>query len=151
MKKLAILLLLVAAASCRRQVVVASPPPSDPNAPGAATPREAVQRFMSAAKAQDLQAMAIIWGTSAGPARGTMGQQEIEQREVIMMGCLKHDSYRTGAESPASGGERVVAVEIKFRDLTRTTNFYATPGPSNRWYVRTFDLESVRDICVRRA
>ena len=151
MKKLAILLLFVAVASCGRQVVVTSPPPSDPNAPGAASPREAVQRFMTAVKAQDLQALSMIWGTSAGPARGTMGQQEIEQREVIMMGCLKHDSYRLGSDSPASAGERVLAVEVKFRDLTRSTNFYATPGPSKRWYVRTFDMESVRDICVRRA
>jgi hypothetical protein len=150
-KKLAILLLVVAAASCRRQVVVASVPPGDPNAPGAATPREAAQRFMSAAKAQDLQAMSMIWGTSAGPARATMGQQEIEQREVVMIGCLKHDTYRVVSEGPAASRERVLAVEIKFKDLTRSTNFYATPGPSNRWFVRTFDLESLRDICVRRA
>jgi hypothetical protein len=150
-KKLAILLLLVAATSCRRQVVVTSPPPSDPNAPGAATPREAVQRFMSAAKAQDLQAMSIIWGTSAGPARSTMGQQEIEQREVVMMGCLKHDDFRIASEGPAANRERVLGVDVRFRDLTRSTNFYATPGPSNRWFVRSFDMESLRDICVRKA
>jgi hypothetical protein len=106
---------------------------------------------MSAAKAQDLQAMSMIWGSSAGPVRSTMGQQEIEQREVILIGCLKHDSYRVVSDNPAAGGERQLPVELKFKELTRSTNFYITPGPSNRWYVRTFDLESVRDICVRRS
>jgi hypothetical protein len=149
-KKLAILVLLAASAmSCRRQVAVA-PPPVDANVAGGATAREAVQKFMAAAKAQDLQAMSTVWGTSAGPARGTMGQQEIEQREVIMMGCLKHDSYRVTSEGPAANRERIVGVEVRFKELTRPTNFYTTPGPSNRWFVRTFDLESLRDICVRK-
>jgi hypothetical protein len=150
-KKLAILLLLVAASSCRRQVVVTSPPAGDANVPGAATPREAVQRFMAAAKAQDLQAMSMIWGTTAGSARSTMAQQEIEQREVIMIGCLKYDTYRITAEGPAANAERVIAVELKYKDLTRSTNFYVTQGPSKRWYVRAFDLDSVRDICVRKS
>jgi hypothetical protein len=126
-------------------------PPVDTNVSGAANPREAVQRFMAAAKAQDLQAMSMIWGSSAGPVRSTMGQQEIEQREVILIGCLKHDSYRILPDSPAAGGERVIPVELKYRDLTRQTNFHAVSGPAKRWYVRTFDLESLRDICVRKA
>src|SRR3954468_22866244 len=60
-KKLAVVLLLVAA-SCRRTVTVASPPTA--GQPGAVSPRAAIAKFMASAKAQDLQAMALIWGSA---------------------------------------------------------------------------------------
>ena len=147
MKKLAIVGLLVVAA-CQRPVSVGTA--ANPNAPGAATPREAVQKFLAAAKAQDLQAMSNIWGTSAGPARSTMGREELEQREIILLCYLKHDSYKISSESPAANGERVFSVETTYRDLTRSANFFATPGPANRWYLRTFETEKLTDICQRR-
>lgn len=147
MKKLAILCLLVAAA-CQRQVNVGTTP--SPSAPGGATPREAVQKFLAAAKAQDLQAMSNVWGTSAGPARSTMGREELEQREIILLCYLKHDSYRIAGESPAANGERVFSVDLTFRDLTRSANFFATPGPADRWYLRHFESERLTDICQRR-
>jgi hypothetical protein len=146
-KKLAIVLLLVVAA-CQRKVVVGTAPSS--NDPGGATPREAVTRFMAAAKAQDLQAFANVWGTSAGPARATLAAQELEQREIILMCYLKHDSYRVVSESPATNNERVFAIETRYQDLTRIANFFATAGPANRWYVRTFENEKLNDICQRR-
>lgn len=148
MKKLAIVVLLVLV-GCRRQVQVGSPPGA--NTPGAATARDALQVFMAAVKAQDIQAMANIWGTSSGPARSTMDKDELEKREIIMMTCLKHDSYHVLGEAPAPGGERVMAAEILYQGLTRSTNFTATRGPNDRWYVRTLELEPLRDICAKRS
>ena len=147
MKKLAIVGLLVVAA-CTRQVSVGTA--ANPNMPGGATAREAVQKFLVAAKAQDLQAMSNVWGTSAGPARSTMDQQVLEQREIILLCYLKHDSYRIASEAPATDGERVFEVETKYKDLTRSANFFATPGPAGRWYLRAFDSEKLTDICQRR-
>jgi hypothetical protein len=147
-KKLAIVLLF-ALASCRRQVQVGSPPAA--NAPGASSPREALQRFMTAAKAQDIQAMSNVWGTSQGPARSTMEKDELEKREIIMMTCLKHDSYRVLGEAPAPAGERVMAVEVKFKGLTPSTNFTSVRGPSERWYIRTLELEPLGEICATKA
>lgn len=146
-KKLAIVGLLVVAA-CTRPVSVGTA--ANPNAPGAATPREAVQKFLAAGKAQDLQAMSSIWGTSAGPARSTMEQEELEQREIILLCFLKHDSYKIASESPASNGERVFNVEMTYKDMTRAANFFATPGPAGRWYLRAFENEKLTDICQRR-
>jgi hypothetical protein len=146
-KKLAIVVLIVAVA-CRRQVVVGSPP--GVNTPGGATPREALQLFMTAAKSQDIQAFSNVWGSSAGPARSTLDRDEVEKRAIIMMACLKHDSYQVLGEAPASAGERVMAVEIKFRALTRPTNFTAAPGPASRWFIRTLELEPLNDICPKR-
>ena len=147
MKKLAIVGMFVVAA-CTRPVSVGTA--GNPNAPGGATAREAVQKFLAAAKAQDLQAMSNVWGTSAGPARTTMEREELEQREIILLCYLKHDSYKLGSESPAANGERVFDVEMTYKDVTRTANFFATPGPAGRWYLRAFDNEKLTDICQRR-
>lgn len=147
MKKLAIVLLLVSA-GCHRKVVVGSPP--NPNEPGAATPRDAVARFLATAKAQDLQAMALIWGSPQGPIRDTRSRDEIEQREVILMCHLKHDSYRVLSDAPAVNNERVLGVELKYRDLTRLSNFTVGKGPTDRWYVFRFEMDPLREICARR-
>ena len=148
MKKLAIVLLLVVAGCQKRPVVVTTAP--NANDPGAATPREAVVRFMASAKAQDLQAFANIWGTSAGPARSTMAADELEKREIIMLCYLKHDSYRVLSEMPGENQERVFNVESKYQDLTRAANYFVTRGPANRWYVRQVDIERLNDVCARR-
>lgn len=154
MKQVALVLLLVSAASCRREVAVGSPAPAPPPAaaaagPGAATPTEAVQRFMAAVTAQDLDALSLIWGTSSGPVRSTMQRQEWEQREVIIIKCLKHETYRVQNEIPAAGGERVLAVQLKFRDLTPTTNFTTTRDRTGRWYVKVVEMEPVSQLCAR--
>jgi hypothetical protein len=146
-KKLAIVGLLVVAA-CTRPVSVGTA--ANPNTPGGATALEALQKFLAAAKAQDLQAMSIVWGTSEGSARSRMDRQELEQREIILLCYLKHDSYKVVSESPATNRERVFDVEITYRDLTRSANFFATLGPVGRWYLRTFDNEKLTDICQRR-
>ena len=106
---------------------------------------------MAAAKSENLDALSFVWGDQRGPARSTMSREQWEQREVIMMGCLKHDSYRVIAESPAAGGERMMTVELKFRDLTRSSNFYAVPGPDQRWFLKSFDIDPLMAICQRRA
>jgi hypothetical protein len=147
LKKLAIVLLLVAA-GCRRTVVVGSA--TTVNDPGAPTPREAVDRFMAAASAQDLQAMSLVWGTAAGPTISTMDKEERDKREIIMLCFLKHDRYQILGEAPGPEGERVFAMEVTFKGLTRSTTFKSVRGPSNRWYVREFDNNALRDICAKR-
>jgi hypothetical protein len=151
-KRVAIVALLVVAASCQRQVSVGSPPPAAvPGAPGAASPMEAVQKFMAAVKIQDLDALSLVWGTTSGPVRSTMKREEWEMREVTIIGCLKHESYAIKSEGPAAGGERVLAVELKFQDLTPTTNFTTTRDGNGRWYVMAVEMDPVRQVCARRA
>ena len=145
MRKLAIVLLLVV--GCRRQVVVGSS--TNPNAPGAATPREAVQMFMTSAKAQDIQAMSNIWGTSSGPARSTMDKEQMEMRLVYMMRCLRHDAYTIMTETPAAGGDRVYALQVKRGTLTPVANFTSTLG-NGRWYIVNVDLAALNSICTAK-
>lgn len=146
MKKLAIVLLIVAA-SCRRTVAVGSPTPGQP---GGSSPRDAVAKFMASAKAQDLQAMSLIWGSPQGPIRDTRSHEEVEQREVILMCHLKHDSYRVTTETAAANAERALGVEVKYQDLTRVSSFHVGQGADKRWYVFRFDLDPLREICARR-
>lgn len=150
MKKLALVMLLVVvgAGGCRRKATVGSPASGGI---GAVAPREAVQRFLAAAKAQDLDAMSVIWGSAAGPARSTMDRPTWEMREIIMMPCLKHDSFRILGEAPATGGDRVFLVELKYRDLTRSASFTSARDVSTqRWYVLAVDLEKLAEICKRK-
>jgi hypothetical protein len=145
---------LLVVSGCRRKVAVGSPPPTQPGAAmttgaGGATAREALEKFMLAARQGDLDLMSQIWGSTGGPARATMSRQEWEMREVVFMRCLRHESWRVLGESPAAGGERLMNVEIKFRDLTRSTNFYAVTGPQQRWFIRQFDMDALQAICQR--
>lgn len=116
---------------------------------GAADAKSAVLAFLDAAKSQDLQALSAVWGSIEGSVRdtGTIPREEMEKRELVMMCYLTHDSHQIVSEAPAANNERVVAAQLRRGTASRTTNFYAVAGPGGRWYVRTFDMESLTDFC----
>ena len=70
------------------------------NVVGADSPRQAVQAFLAAAHAQDLKAMALVWGTNDGPARDVVTSSQLEKRELIMQCYVSHDSYSVLSEVP---------------------------------------------------
>ena len=117
----------------------------------ASVPRPALDAFLAAVRTQDLQAMSAAWGDKDGPVRDSnrLGREEVESRELIMMCYFKHDRYRVLGEQPAAGGERVMSVELIKGTLSRTTNFFMT-NAGDRWYVRTADMEPVRDLCKQK-
>jgi len=114
---------------------------------GGATAQLAVEQFLGAVRARDLQAMSTVFGTNNGPARETMDRTELEKREVILTCYFTNDSYRILGEDSGMAGHREVQVELKKGDLTRRTKFYAIQGPGGRWYVDNMDIASVRDFC----
>jgi hypothetical protein len=114
---------------------------------GAPAPRTAVEQFLAAIRAQDLQAMSVIWGSEKGPARDLIERQELEKRELIMQCMLSHDRFRIVSEGAGTAGKRVFRVELRRGTLTRATNFTSVQGPSDRWYVESADLEPVKDLC----
>ena len=149
MRKLLIGLLLTTGACTTRTTVV---PPTPASVPATQrTPLQALDSFLAAANSQDLQAMSGVWGDKDGSVRdsGKMGREEIEKREIIMMCYLRHDKYRIVNEMPAVDNERTLAVELTKGSLSRTANFsMATDG--SRWYVRSADLEALRDLCAEK-
>ncbi|MCC6929265.1 MAG: hypothetical protein IT359_09775 [Gemmatimonadaceae bacterium] len=116
---------------------------------GAAAPRLAVESFLAAVKAQDLQAMSVVWGTDKGPARDQLERTELEKREIIMQGCYDHDRYRIVEEGPAPNDERLVRVEITRGKKTATPSFSVVKGPSERWYVRDAGITAMKEFCKR--
>jgi hypothetical protein len=142
-KKLLIVLLLATACKTTTTVI---PPTSV-----AASPRPALDQFLAAVRAQDLQALSNAWGDKNGPVRDSkvMTRDEAERRELILICYFKHDKFRVLGEQPAIDNERVMTVELTRGTISRTTNFFLAQG-RERWYVRSADMEPVRDLCVNQ-
>ena len=114
---------------------------------GGTSARAAVQEFLDAVKAQDIQAMSVLFGTSHGPARDNMNREELEKRLVILQCYFNHDKARFVSENPGDQGHRIVQFELTRGNVTRTPSFYSIQGPSGRWYVDNMTIADVRDFC----
>jgi hypothetical protein len=114
---------------------------------GAPNARAAVQAFLDAGKAQDLQALSVVWGSTSGPLRNSESHNTLEKRELIMMCFLKHETDSIGAPSVAAGSRVVFPVTLTRGNLSRTTTITTMLGPSSRWYVETIDLPKIEALC----
>jgi len=148
------LLLSLAVVACKSGSGGGSPAPApataSANLPGAGAPRQAVERFLGAAKAQDLQELSIAWGTSKGPARDQFERTELEKRLIVMQGCYDAEKYHIVDEQPGDNGKRVLRVELTKGTVTKTPRFTTVKGPSDRWYVEDADFAAVTALCKGR-
>jgi hypothetical protein len=137
--------ILLAATACSS--ATKAPETAPARMTGAAAPRTAVEQFLQAVRAEDLQAMGEIWGNAKGPARDQFERSELEKREIMMQGCFDHDKFRILDEAPGEGGQRVYRVELTKQNVVATPRFYAIQGPGGRWYVSDAEITAARDIC----
>jgi hypothetical protein len=137
---------LVLAAACSS--VQSTPGSPAGNVTGAPTPRGAVERFLAAVRAEDLQAMAAVWGTKDGPVHD-ISRQELEQREIVMVQCLANDSASFLDNTEAPGGDRMVRFTLYRGPVVRTTAFTVEAATENRWYVSQIDLRDVHACTVQ--
>ena len=114
---------------------------------GAASPKLAVEQFLAAARAQDLQAFASIWGSERGAARDVVDRAQLEKRELTMMCYLTHDRFQISADVAPKPGEHDYTVEITRGTQTRETKMTAVAGPSQRWYILDVQLAPLQDLC----
>jgi hypothetical protein len=144
-RKLLLMGLILAGACTTRTIAV-------PESSASQGPRPALAEFLASVRSQDLQAMSGAWGDKDGAVRDNkkMSREEMEQRELLLMCYFRHDSYRVLGDSPSIDGERILSVELTKGTLVRTTNFYLTKG-RERWYVRSADIDPVRDLCSDRS
>jgi hypothetical protein len=144
-RKLLLMGLILAGACTTRTIAV-------PDSSASQGPRPALAEFLASVRSQDLQAMSGAWGDKDGAVRDNkkMSREEMEQRELLLMCYFRHDSYRVLGDSPSIDGERILSVELTKGTLVRTTNFYLTKG-RERWYVRSADIDPVRDLCSDRS
>ena len=150
MKKLLIGLMLLAA--CQTRTVVEQPVNANTtNVSVASGARPALDAFLAAIRAKDLQALGANWGDKNGAIRDSkrISRDELEKRELVLMCYFNHDSYTVLNDEPAAGGERKMTVRLTRGTLSRTTDFFLTGG-AERWYVRTANMEPVRDLCSKK-
>jgi hypothetical protein len=147
------ILLLLAVVACRSGSSSSSPssptPAAPSNAPGAASPRQAVERFLTAAKSGEIQELGISWGTARGPARDQFERAELDKRLILMAGCYDGDKHRIIDELPGDNGKRMLRVELTKGAVTKTPRFTTVKGPSDRWYVEDADFAAVTALCKR--
>lgn len=108
-----------------------------------------MEDFLAAVRAQDIQAMSVIFGTNRGPSRDNMNREELEKRLVILQCYFNHDKSRFLSESPGTDNHRIIEMELTKQGISRTPNFYAVAGPNNRWYVDNMEIAAVQDFCRR--
>jgi hypothetical protein len=153
--KRTILLLFLAVAGCKSGSGSSSSAPTPAaapaaNLPGAAAPRSAVERFLKAAKSQDLQELSIAWGTSKGPARDQFERTELEKRLIVKQGCYDADKYTIGDEQPGDNGKRIMKVDLTKGTVTKSPRFTTVKGPSDRWYVEDADFSAITALCRQK-
>lgn len=140
MRRIVLVAMLFMAAACR--------PRFGGDATGAGSSDGAIQQFLFAAKAQDLQAMSAVWGDAEAPTRDRVDRTEMERRLIIMTCHLRHDESRIGPGQPGAGGTVVHRVELTQGEKKASPAFTTVRNTrSGRWYVADFELESVRTFC----
>jgi hypothetical protein len=129
-----IALLLVLATACKTVVV------RDPSLTGAASPRATVDRFLAAARAQDIQALGAEFGDDKGALRDHSDRATTERRLLIMLQCLRHDKATVSEPARGEGGRQLFTVDFTQGSLTAPVKFTTVRGPSDRWFVESFDI-----------
>ena len=151
MKKL--LLVMLALSACSRATTTTTTGPggtsttTGPQLVGASSPQLAVEQFLTAVRAQDLQAMSVVFGTSNGPARDNMEREQLDKRLIILQCYFNHDKSRMLGETPGEGGHRIFTVELTRGRLVRSPRFYAIKGPRDRWFVDNMEIAAVKEFC----
>lgn len=148
------LLVMLALSACSRATTTTTTSPAGttttttgPQLVGASSPRLAVEQFLTAVRAQDLQAMSVVFGTSNGPSRDNMDREQLDKRLIILQCYFNHDKSRMLGETPGEGGHRIFTVELTRGRLVKSPRFYAIKGPGERWFVDNMEIAAVREFC----
>lgn len=123
---------------------------SAPSTVGAASGRGAVEAFLAAVKAQDLQSMSGLWGNAKGLARDQLKREELEKRLIIMQCLMQHDKAVFAEERPRlqTGGRQEFLMTLTKGKDSANTAIMTVAGPGGRWLVEDVDVTKLRDFCV---
>lgn len=144
---LALLVPLVIFGACRS---APAPIPVPTAGYGAGSPRDAVELFLRAIKAGDLQAISTVWGNEQGPLVNdkSVTRDEIEKRELLMICFFNHDEARVLDQVQAGEpAHTVFQTELTKGNVQRRPTISTVRGPQGRWFVVDADIQAVRDFC----
>lgn len=114
---------------------------------GRETPRQALSAFLAAARAKDVDAMALVWGSDRGAAASYMDRVEREKRILVIQCHLTHDREQVISEFPGENGRRGYRVALSLGATTLETTLLAVQGPEARWFIESVDIEKTSDLC----
>lgn len=106
---------------------------------GAPSPRAAVDRLLSAIRAQDLQALGAVWGDKRGAARDIMPRDEYDKRVIVMQCFFSHDQARVLSGPTTKVDTVLFNLELTKGTIRAQTVAKTLQGPGSRWYVLTMD------------
>ena len=132
-------MILVLAAACHTA-------PAGSSLGGAESPRAAVESYLAAARAKDLQALGAVWGDEKGATRDRIPRVQLDELELIQLCLLKHDQARISEPSQSVGGRLTMQVDLTQGQLKANVKFTVAKGPSNRWYVQDFDSQLLQNV-----
>lgn len=120
-----------------------------PDAVGAVSGKVAVETFLKAVKAQDLQTMSAVWGTTKGAARDQMKRADLEKRLIIMQCTLTHEKWVFLEDRPRlqTGGRQEFQLELFQTGRSAKTSILTVSGPGGRWFVEDINLLPLKDFC----
>ena len=128
-----IVLALALLSTCR------SAPREGTETTGAPSPRAAVDRLLSAIRAQDLQALGAVWGDKRGAARDIMPRDEYDKRVIVMQCFFSHDQARVLSGPTTKVDTVLFNLELTKGTIRAQTVAKTLQGPGSRWYVLTMD------------
>lgn len=105
--------------------------------PGAASPEDAIQSFLNAAKRDDYATMASLFGNTQGPAVRRLGRSEVERRMFVLASLLEHDGYALRRSGLTEGPDALrYMVEMTGTRNGNVTVPFIVATDTNRWYVQ---------------
>ena len=122
-------------------------PVSTVRSPGASVaPALAVERFLNAANARDLDTMARLFGTKDGSILKRDPRAEVEQRMYALASVLRHDNYSLEGEGPVPGrlGEAVrLIIRMHINERVVDVPFIVVQTKKDGWLVEQIDIEKI--------
>lgn len=108
------------------------------------SPRASVNAFMEAVADSNLAKMAMLWGTTDGPAAVTGQPSDYERRVLVIHSFLRGAAHELGGDYPAGdGARRVVPVRLTRDGCTYDMPVTTVEAGSHGWLVNSFDLSVV--------
>jgi hypothetical protein len=104
------------------------------------TAKGAVDRFMQAVADSNLDQMANLWGTTAGPAAKTRQPPDYERRVAIMHAYLRNESHRIMTDTPEGDARHTLQVEIRRQLCSWVVPFTTVKVSDGTWVVSQVDL-----------
>lgn len=96
---------------------------------------------MQAVADSNVEKMASLWGTAAGPASKTHQPPDYQRRVAIMQAYLRNQSFRITSDVPGPDeNRRALQVEIKRDTCTWNIPFVAIKTAGGNWLVTQVDL-----------